>query len=139
MISIFNIFSLLMSFYVSDGDTIKEYKGSKERLRLIHIDAPESDQFFGDSSKIHLESLIKGGDCSYKTISIDRYNRPLIILYNKGQNINLKMVQDGYAWSYKFNKEQIYIDAMLEAKKLKKGLWKYEKQVDPYIWRKLKQ
>ena len=136
MISIFNIFSLLLSFYVSDGDTIKEYKGSKERLRLISIDAPESDQFFGDSSRIHLEALIKGKNCTYKTISIDRYKRPLIILYNEDQNINLQMVKDGYAWSYKFNKEQVYINAMLEARKLKKGLWKYKDQVDPYYWRK---
>ncbi|MEY4504862.1 MAG: hypothetical protein RL154_1159 [Pseudomonadota bacterium] len=120
--------------YIIDGDTIKL---DNVKIRLLAIDAPEGKQFFGDSAKIHLEHLLKGKEITYKIDSYDQYHRALAVIYvDNTININLKMVSDGYAWSYRYNKNQIYINAMNEAKKNKRGLWKYPNQIDPYDFRK---
>ena len=54
-------FSILLlfsnSFYVIDGDTVKENTGEKKTLRLIAIDAPEKSQFFGDSCEAKKKKL----------------------------------------------------------------------------------
>ena len=72
------VFSLLLAFNayafefsgkvvgVSDGDTITVLYGKKQyKIRLLHIDCPESSQAFGTKAKQALSSKIFG-----KTVTV---------------------------------------------------------------------
>lgn len=126
---------------VSDGDTLKVLtKDNQEiRVRLLRIDAPESSQAFGQRSRQNLNSMAYG-----KTVHVvqdgknktDRYNRVLGTVYVDNVNLNFKQVQDGYAWADRFfEPTQKFIQAEIEAKKFKKGLWIDPKPLEPWNYR----
>ena len=112
---------------VSDGDTITvsdNLDKGKFRIRLNKIDAPEKKQAFGNKAKQYLSSLIFGKQVSVRFKEIDRYGRVLGVIYCDGAEINLVMVQNGYAWHYSYyDKTPAYIQAEKQARADKKGLW----------------
>ena len=86
---------------VSDGDTITvldDMDQGKFRIRLDKIDAPEKKQAFGNKAKQFLSTLIFGKKVSIRFKSIDNYGRVLGVVSLDGKEINLVMVQNGYAW-----------------------------------------
>jgi len=133
--------------YISDGDTI--YFKELNSTRLISIDAPESrenkrllwqadnctggDTFIikemGEEATNHLKALLKVGNFyRVKIYGKDIYNRILATVYLDSGSVNLKMVEDGYAVAYIFQKgqnseEYEILEAMQEAKENNKGLW----------------
>lgn len=126
---------------VSDGDTIwvKDESGKRTKVRLNRIDAPEMNQPFGKESADYLAKLILGSNVVVKSVGKDRYGRSLDIVHLGESDINLKMVQDGYAWHYShFDQTPSYIEAEKSARERRLGLWKDEHPVNPYIWRKQK-
>ena len=98
---------------VIDGDTFVIQNG--ERIRMIGIDAPELKDKFGIQSKNHLKKLIenkhvflKGGNI---TSDKDYFKRLLRYVYIDETDINLKMINDGFAsvyLKYKFSKIEQY-------------------------------
>ncbi|HXS59739.1 MAG TPA: thermonuclease family protein [Candidatus Sulfopaludibacter sp.] len=117
--------------YVYDGDTIITTK--YEHIRLAEIDAPERYQDEGLEAKQFLSSLILGKTIEIKRMGKDRYNRTIGKLYLNGLYINEYMVVNGEAWSFRyhgniFNEEQ-------EARKQKKGLWRFSNPEAPYKYR----
>ena len=50
----------------------------------------------------YLSSLIFGKQVSVRFKEIDRYGRVLGVIYCDGAEINLVMVQNGYAWHYSY-------------------------------------
>ena len=63
---------------VIDGDTLEVLQnGSRERVRLKEIDAPEMSQPGGIASKKHLQRLVKGNDVQLIGTERDRYQRIL--------------------------------------------------------------
>lgn len=122
--------------YVVDGDTFKIKLGRKtESVRIIGIDTPETVdprkpvQCFGKEASMKMKSLIAG-----KTVTLeknpaedrDKYKRLLRYISLDDQDIGAKMVQDGYAFSYKqfpHPRLEEYNTLEKEAREALRGLW----------------
>ena len=152
MRKIINIFLLLTTILVAetitgkvisvtDGDTIKilDEKNKVYKIRLNDIDAPEKKQAFGNKSKENLSKYIAGENVRVEYYKLDRYKRILGTVYFKDKDINKQQIIDGYAWVYKkYSKNNEYINQERISKKHKRGLWKDEKPIEPWEYRKMK-
>lgn len=87
------------SIYVLDGDTVKI---GENKIRLLCIDAPESNQRYGKESTEALHRFISlSKEIKIKSYGTDRYGRILSLLQSSNQgNLNELMVKRGYAISY---------------------------------------
>ena len=124
---------------VTDGDTIKLLKADKTqvKIRLYGIDTPESKQAYGTKAKQALSTLVFGKAVTIKDHGKDRYGRTIGTVYVAKTKVNLKMVQDGWAWHYKqYSKDKDLADAEVAARKAKKGLWQGNAPVAPWEWRR---
>lgn len=113
---------------VIDGDTFEIETG--EKVRLIGINAPEISDVFGLESKEYLIKLIEGKNVDLQSDNLsnktDRYNRLLRYVILNGEDINYKLIMDGYAFAYlkyKFEKSEFYKDAQLIALNKQIGMW----------------
>ena len=152
MRKIINIFLLLTTILVAetitwkvisvtDGDTIKilDEKNKVYKIRLNDIDAPEKKQAFGNKSKENLSKYIAGENVRVEYYKLDRYKRILGTVYFKDKDINKQQIIDGYAWVYKkYSKNNEYINQERISKNHKRGLWKDEKPIEPWEYRKMK-
>ncbi|MDC6480774.1 thermonuclease family protein [Flavobacteriaceae bacterium] len=100
---------------IIDGDTFEIENGDK--VRMIGIDAPELKDNEGLESKNHLKLLIENKYVSLiedkKNKNKDFFGRLLRYVYIENTDVNLKMIEDGYANVYtkfKFTKSQEYIN-----------------------------
>ena len=125
---------------VIDGDTIhSEYNGNLYRIRLLEIDAPETDQPHGLNSKNYLKKLLSGGTVDAYVKGKDRYGRHLARLYLNNKDINKMMVKTGNAWVYeKYSSDDSFYSLQNSAKEKRLGLWSSDKPVKPWEWRKLR-
>ena len=93
--------------YVEDGDTIdvifapknKDIRGI-QRIRLVGIDAPESDTLEGKKVKELVEKMFLGKAVELEIDDerqYDRYYRILAVLNINGLNINAYLLREGYA------------------------------------------
>lgn len=128
---------------VTDGDTVKLVvigtSGSPEELkiRLNAIDAPESKQAFGAKAKERLSDLCFGKAVMMVPKEKDRYGRTIGTIYLNNEDINLRMVKEGFAWHYKaYDKTIPYTEAERDAKAKKKGLWADPAPTPPWDFRK---
>ncbi|OCG45027.1 hypothetical protein A9G35_07035 [Gilliamella sp. Choc5-1] len=125
---------------VIDGDTVDilTIKKQKIRVRLLDIDAPESKQAYGNASRKYLASLIAAKNVFVKESKKDIYERSLGTIFLNEVNINEKMVENGYAWAYRYkgvanNKLMVKLEKI--AKQNKKGLWKDKHPIAPWNYR----
>jgi micrococcal nuclease len=91
--------------HVTDGDTLwvqPEAGGSRLKLRLEGIDAPEICQAGGEASKAALSALTLHRKLKVKIRSQDDYGRGLARLTYQGQDVGAEMVRSGQAWSYRW-------------------------------------
>ncbi len=121
--------------YVIDGDTF--ILANNQRVRMIGINAPEishrkykkEGQAYGNEARKHLEGLILKKDVELKSGSeeFDRFGRRLSYVYlADGTFVNLKMVKDGYAETYRkfpFEYKADFLKAEEGAQKAKLGMW----------------
>jgi len=140
---------------VSDGDTIHltTPEQTKLRVRLYGIDAPETPKInqrtghinkpgqpYGDESWRALEGKIMGKQVRLDIIDIDRYKRMVGMIWLGNRNINLEMVNEGYAEAYvEYLKEPYrlqFITAEQEAKSAKRGIWSLPEYERPKDFRK---
>ncbi len=101
---------------VVDGDTVYILDASKARhkIRLAGIDAPERRQAFGTKSKESLRDLVAGEVIDVEWHKRDRYKRIVGKIIHAGSDVNLAMVNAGYAWFYrKYAREQSPADQVL--------------------------
>jgi len=84
---------------VTDGDTVHvlDQSKTKHKIRLGGIDAPEKKQAFGQRSKQNLSGLIAGMNVEVEYDKRDRYGRIIGKLINRGQDVNLLQIKQGYA------------------------------------------
>ena len=101
---------------IIDGDTFEIENGDK--VRMIGIDAPELKDNEGLESKNHLKLLIENKYVSLikdeKNKNKDFFGRLLRYVYLEDSDINLKMIEDGYANVYtkfKFTKSKEYTNS----------------------------
>jgi len=124
---------------VIDGDTVTVAfsNGTKEKVRLLLMDTPESVhptigvQPFGIEASDYAKQVLKVG--SKVTIEIgnperDKYNRLLGYLFVDGKNFNQLMIKKGYARvAYVYPPNTKYLDEFKKAeetaKEQKIGIW----------------
>jgi len=130
---------------VVDGDTFvfKTEEGDKFRVRMAHIDAPESSQPFGDQSKTALATMIDSQTVYIEFHSIDTFGRIVGIVYKKKvfgkyyDCVNKSMVQLGWAyWFTEYSKDLDYCKLQEEAKEKKLGVWSSKDAEEPWVYRK---
>ncbi|MCC7197104.1 thermonuclease family protein [Candidatus Peregrinibacteria bacterium] len=124
---------------VVDGDTIVvNINGQDEKIRLIGVNTPESvDQrrpveCFGLEASNYTKSLLENQNVILESDptqgNTDKYGRLLrYIFLPDGTNINLHLIQSGYAHEYTYNKPYKYQNqfklAQTQAEASQKGLW----------------
>lgn len=134
--------------HVSDGDTlwVRTAEHRELKIRLYGIDAPEvrhrekPGQPFGRQAASSLRSKVRGKHVSVEVRDIDRYGRLVGIVRFKGRDINLEMVDEGWAWAYRAYLERPYASEYIEAEKKararKYGLWKETNPQPPWEFRR---
>lgn len=124
---------------VVDGDTIKvNLNGATTTIRLIGMDTPETldprkvVQCFGKEASAKAKELLSGKmvrlENDSATEELDKYSRPLkYVFLEDGTFYNDKMIRDGYAHEYTYNKPYKYQTQFKEAQKEAstnlRGLW----------------
>jgi endonuclease YncB( thermonuclease family) len=124
---------------IADGDTLTgiDSQKSQTKIRFFGIDAPESDQAFGQASKKALSEKVFGKDITVVIEDVDRYGRTVGRVFYGDRDINLAMVQEGFAWHYKkYSNDPRLAEAEKKARESKKGLWKDSDPIPPWDWRK---
>lgn len=120
-----------------DGDTVLvDMNGTEEKIRFIGIDTPETHkentpvQCYGPAAATYTKNRIGSQRIRLVSDSLttnrDRYDRLLRYVYlEDGVNLNLELVQKGYAFAYAFPfaKSQEFNAAMEKAQADKSGLW----------------
>lgn len=124
---------------ISDGDTLSCLlsNNKKVKIRLQEIDAPEKKQAFGKKARQYLAQLVYKKRVKLYVSGYDRYQRMLATVYDlQGQNINLAMVNAGFAWAYQqYLKDPAYLKAQQYAQSKKLGLWQNPHPMSPHQWR----
>ena len=126
---------------VYDGDTITVLsldEKTKYRIRLFGIDAPGSDQEFGDESRLALHRKIYGQQISLAVEDNDIYQRAVAKVNCDNLYINLAMVNEGYAWYYHdYAPRELDLPlAEEQARTRRLGLWEAKSPQPPWEFRK---
>ena len=93
---------------IIDGDTIESNKTS---IRLLGINSPERGEYFYEEAKEFLEQEIlnKTVNLKYGKERYDKYQRVLAYVFLDNTNINLRLVENGYAnYYFPSGKDQYY-------------------------------
>jgi micrococcal nuclease len=119
----------------SDGDTCWiQDSGSKFKVRFYGIDAPESDQPYGQEAREYLNNLVSNKEVDLKCKG-NSFDRKTCDLYLNGQDVSALLVKEGYAWDYpKFSHGQ-YQGLQKDAQQAHLGMWKDTNITSPYCWR----
>ena len=116
---------------VIDGDTI-EINGSS--YRLLGINTPEKGEKYFEEAKLFLESQILNSTVKlfYIDQRKDKYNRDLVYVVFGNANINIKLVEEGFANIYYPSKKDSYYSKFYSAweKCLDKNINLCEKSLD---------
>ncbi len=124
---------------IQDGDTFTLLTNTNEeiKVRMHGIDAPEKNQPYGQASKKHLSELIYGKTVCVIQKGKDKYKRYLGIAYfENGENVNYKMVADGYAWHFtKYSDDGYQVSLEKNARKQRRGLWQDSNPMSPWEFR----
>ncbi|MBQ8465412.1 MAG: thermonuclease family protein [Alphaproteobacteria bacterium] len=129
---------------VVDGDSLEI---GQRRIRLKGIDAPEYKQYCydfqkqkydcGRESQLYLKNLLKQANykVSCNTHQKDRYGRELSVCFANGKNLNLAMIEAGWAVTYRTENKK-YTTAEKTAQREKNGVWQ-GKFMRPEYYRRL--
>ncbi len=124
---------------VIDGDTIVVLiKRKKVKVRLIGVDAPETDgpytkeEYFGKEASAFTKKMTKGNKVrlEHEQQKQDRYGRTLAYVYfEDGTFLNEEIIKKGYGTVFRkfpFKYMDDFKKHEKKAKKKKRGLWKQE-------------
>ena len=123
---------------ISDGDTITVLNGKEQvKVRLDGIDCPEKGQPWGTKAKQATAKVCFGKVVTVIEKDTDRYGRTIGVIERGGENVNLALVQEGYAWWYrKYAANNKALEAAEKsAKEAKRGLWQDPRPIPPWDWR----
>jgi len=113
----FNALEQASAVRAVDGDTIVLKNG--ERVRLIGIDAPEKGEKCFEEAKNRLQHLVFGKKILLQKdrSERDRYGRLVRFVYADGLFVNLAMVEEGLAFSFRFEPDTSFDEVFKEAEK----------------------
>ncbi len=125
---------------VIDGDSLLL---DGQQVRLFGIDAPELSQqcqtstgssySCGRKARQYLQSIVKGNRVTCKVMNIDRYRREVSICRIGDVELNLKMLQAGWAVNF-YTPSLRYLRAEKQARQQRRGLWQGQ-FMPPSQWR----
>jgi len=130
---------------VADGDTLTVLDSSnrQHKIRLSGIDAPETDQAFGNRAKQSLSDLAFGKNVTVESSKLDRYGRRIGKVLYDGSDLNRFQLQRGFAWFYaayqsdqSLSDRQLYAAAQQQAQAGQRGLWADPSPIPPWDFRK---
>jgi endonuclease YncB( thermonuclease family) len=125
---------------IVDGDTVELLlaDNSHPNIRLASIDAPERGQPYGAVATDVLQAYV-GKLVTVLQSEIDRYGRPVaFVIDEQGLNINVAMIQSGYAWHYsKYSVDPVLQQMQQQARGQRLGLWQDQQPIAPDQWRQL--
>lgn len=129
---------------VGDGDTLRVTEGTQRvTIRLACIDAPEMAQRpYGPAARQRLQQLAPiGSNVTLRVQTRDRYGRTVAEVFRNGQSINLAMVRDGQAFTYRQYLSRCdrgaYLGAEAAASRQRVGVWAVPGGITrPWDWRR---
>ena len=130
---------------VSDGDTITvlDSNNHKHKVRLKGIDAPESQQVYGDISTQSLSELVYDKEVIVTWDKKDKYYRILGKVIVDGRDANYEQLKKGLAWYYKQYEKDLsdedkkrYSEAEEWARNYTEGLWADSNSIPPWEFRR---
>lgn len=123
---------------VHDGDTVTLLMAGNQqvKIRLAQIDAPESDQAFGQRSKESLSDMVFNKNIRVEKETIDKYGRTVGTIFVDGLDANREQIRRGMAWAYqKYMHDQSLLQVEDQARKSKVGLWSDANPMPPWEYR----
>ncbi len=112
---------------VSDGDTLwvrMDDDGTRRKLRLIGVDAPEMCQPYGAEARDALAALVLGRQIAIESRYDDDYGRALAEVTQDGRDVARWLVLQGHAWSPGFRWHPgRYAGEQRQARAARAGLW----------------
>jgi endonuclease YncB( thermonuclease family) len=131
---------------VTDGDTLTARCGrigsyEQVKVRIAAIDAPEKKQPYGQRSRQALSRLCHAEKAVITERDTDRYGRTVADVSCNGEDAGSRMVSEGWAWVYDYNKIATKRGGGLfklqdSARSRHLGLWADAKPTPPWDWRK---
>ena len=130
---------------VSDGDTITvlDSNNQKYKIRLQGIDAPETQQAFGETSRQSLAGLVYDKEVIVLWDKRDKYARILGKIIIDGRDANYEQLKKGLAWYYNQYENDLsdedkerYSEAEAWARNYTEGLWVDSNSIPPWEFRR---
>lgn len=130
---------------VIDGDTVlfrpdTYHPASRAflRVRLVGIDAPETDQPHGEAATLALREMVLQQRVSLDVVGVDRYGRKLGELVVGKRSVNAELVRLGHAWAWSREAGDPLRQIEETARRSGVGLWAEPDPVLPRAWRRRK-
>jgi endonuclease YncB( thermonuclease family) len=123
---------------VHDGDTLTLLTGSNQqvKIRLAQIDAPESDQAFGQISREALAGLALNKVADIAVETIDANDRIVGTVFVGGVDVNREQIRRGMAWAYRqYLHDQSLLQLEGQARRARVGLWSDANPMPPWAYR----
>lgn len=114
LVNLFEDYEVGVVERVIDGDTVVVNGTS---VRLLGINTPEKGELYYNEAKEFLENITLGSLVRMEKgkEDLDLYNRKLRYIYLEGENINIKLVENGYANYYFPSGKDRYYNEFREA------------------------
>lgn len=135
--------------HVSDGDTVRlavtstcpqagcPRRGESLTVRLAEIDAPESNQPYGNKATAAINERLAGSAVDVVQNDVDHYGRVVGQIIQDGVWVNGWMVGQGHAWVYRrYSDSPELIEWESEAREARRGLWATTDPIAPWEWRR---
>jgi micrococcal nuclease len=104
---------------VIDGDTIEIARNEtlKETIRLLGINTPERGEKYYKEAKEFLESLVLNRTIELEKLreDKDKYGRSLRYIFAAGKNVNINIIEEGFANAYFPSGKDRYAERFYEA------------------------
>jgi endonuclease YncB( thermonuclease family) len=131
----------VLSIDDSDRVTFADKNGTVYSAMLLAADAPEREQGSFKKARKKLSDLLEDKDVT-AIVRDTGSGKFAAAIYVDGQDVSLRMLQDGLAWYYPAHAKELspserekYLQAEAAARTAKTGLWDDKDPVAPWIFR----
>jgi endonuclease YncB( thermonuclease family) len=130
---------------IDDGDSFSARRkdGTRVRIRLAGIDAPERTQPWAGIARKHLASLLEGSALRITPVKTDPWGRYVALVDADGQDPALAMLEAGLAWHFaRYDRDlpnerrERYAAAAARARSQRDGLWQQPSPEAPWDFRR---
>jgi micrococcal nuclease len=128
-----------MKVYDGDTITIRDAQGRKEKIRLLDVDAPEKGQQHSRITQAALSDRIGLKQVHIEWKKRDEYDRVIGTVYLGNENINRWLLDRGYAWRYRYSRNEEFKSVAFNAREARRGLWANDDPMDPWLCRRAKE